>query len=103
MSQMNALAALQRRIAALEQQVAQGPVRPAEASRAAAPPPMSHMAQQPRTTQLVGTEQQRAIANRRAARAALMAQHNRSSRFFSAPQDPTDARIPRASMTGPVV
>jgi hypothetical protein len=70
---------LAERIAALETRAG---IRPSEAVERPVPPPMSHLGSQQRTTMLVSTEQGRAVNDRRAARAAAMAQHAKAGRFF---------------------
>jgi hypothetical protein len=89
-----------QRLAALEKHNGLKP--PAPEKPKPLPPPMGRPADIPRTTRLVSTEQDRAIAARRAGRAEVMRQHNIAGRFFAAPRDP-DVRVPRASPTGSVV
>jgi hypothetical protein len=93
---------MRRQIAALEWHSGLKPPQPEPAAKPL-PPPMGRPAGIPRTTQLVSTEQDRAIAARRAAAATEQSTHNRTTRFFSGPVEPPNARIPRASATGPVV
>jgi hypothetical protein len=94
------LANVRKRLAALEQHTGVKPPAPEAPPKPI--PPMGRPADIPRTTRLVSTEQDRAIAARRAGRAEVMRQHNIAGRFFAAPRDP-DVRVPRASPTGQVV
>jgi hypothetical protein len=91
---------LAERVAALEKRAG---IRPTEAVAKPAPPPMGNVHAMARTTQLMSTSEQRAIANRRAAARAAMARHSQAGRFFQAPREPANARVPRASRTGSVV
>ena len=91
---------LAERLAALEK--AAGIKPPAEVITKPVPP-MAHMGTMQRTTQLISTEQGRAVRDRRAARAAAMASHAQTTRFFAGPTEPANVRVPRASRTGSAV
>jgi hypothetical protein len=94
---------LAERIAVLE---ARAGIRASEAAAKPVPPLMGAMREtgpRPRLTALVSTAEQRSITDRMAARAVQMQQHAQTTRFFSAPAESKDARVPRASRTGSVV
>jgi hypothetical protein len=93
-----------KRLGALEQHTGVKPPVPEKLKPL--PPPMGYLHGRPtppRTTQLVSTRESRAISDRRAAARAAAAVHARTTRFFSGPVEPANARIPRASPTGQVI
>jgi hypothetical protein len=80
------LAYIQQRLAALEG--ATGLKPPVPEQMKPLPPPMGNVHAMARSTQLVSTEQSRAVADRRAARTAAAAQHAQVGRYFAGPVDP---------------